>query len=118
MCFPDDELMDLVQENTLKYFWNLAEPNSGLIRERYHEDEPGLDETLTTTGGTGFGIMAILVGIERGFINRQEGFERIEKIVNFLENVPRFHGVWSHWINGSTGAVVPFSDFDNGGDLA
>jgi hypothetical protein len=34
-----------------------------------------------------------------------------------LENADRFHGIWSHWIQGETGKVKPFSQFDNGGDL-
>lgn len=61
--------------------------------------------------------MAIIVGIERGFITRQEGIDRFEKIVNFLENADRFHGVWPHWMNGNTGATIPFSDLDDGADL-
>jgi hypothetical protein len=61
--------------------------------------------------------MAIIVGIERGFITRSQGMAHLSKIVNFLETADRFHGAWSHWINGSTGKVIPFSTKDNGGDL-
>jgi hypothetical protein len=61
--------------------------------------------------------MAILVGIERGFITRKQGYERLSQIVNFLEKADRFHGVWSHWLNGETGKVKPFSQKDDGGDL-
>jgi hypothetical protein len=72
---------------------------------------------LVTSGGTGFGLMAILVGIERGFITRQQGIERFTKIVDFLGQADRFHGAWSHWMDGNTGKVIPFSAKDNGGDL-
>jgi hypothetical protein len=72
---------------------------------------------LVTSGGSGFGLMAIVVGIERGFITRAEGLERLDKILDFLETSDRFHGAWSHWINGNTGDVIPFSANDNGGDL-
>ena len=61
--------------------------------------------------------MAIPVGIERGYISRQEGVERILKILDFLSTADRFHGAWSHWINGNTGNVIPFSTYDNGGDI-
>jgi hypothetical protein len=63
--------------------------------------------------------MAILVGIERGFITREQGFERLNTIVSFLSKpeTDRFHGAFSHWLNGSTGKVIPFSAKDNGGDL-
>jgi hypothetical protein len=70
-----------------------------------------------TSGGSGFGILAIVVGIERGFITRQQGIERLDKILDFLETADRFHGVWPHWMNGNTGDVIPFSANDNGGDL-
>jgi hypothetical protein len=84
---------------------------SGLSRER---DTSG--ETVTS-GGSGFGMMAIVTGIERGFISRTEGIERLTTMINFLMQSDRFHGAWSHWINGTTGEVVPFSTEDNGGDL-
>ncbi|WP_417937740.1 glucoamylase family protein [Flagellimonas hadalis] len=113
----DNELMDLVQKETFKYFWDFAEQNSGGAKERYHPDDPNRDSQVVTAGGTGFGLMAILVGIERGFISRTEGVERLTTLLDFLENADRFHGAWSHWINGSTGAVIPFSSLDDGGDL-
>jgi hypothetical protein len=113
----DEELLDLVQEQTFNYFWEGAEPNSGMARERIHIDEPQLDQDVITTGGSGFGLMTILIGIKRGFISREEGLERFEKVINFLETADRFHGVWPHWLNGKTGKVIPFSPKDDGGDL-
>ncbi|GMT46172.1 MAG: hypothetical protein IEMM0006_2004 [bacterium] len=106
----DTALMDTVQFQTFKYFWNFADPASGMARERN-------TSSVVTTGGSGFGVMAILVGIHRHFITREQGLDRILKIVGFLEKADRFHGAWSHWMNGSTGHVVPFSTYDDGGDL-
>merc|ERR1712000_785291 len=104
---------------TFQYFWDGAEPNSGLARERVHMDGiyPQNDQNVVTSGGSGFGVMAILVGIERGFITRQEGVERFETILNFLDSADRFHGVYPHWWYGDTGKVKPFSKKDDGGDL-
>ncbi len=115
----DEELMDLVQRQTFNYFWAGAEPNSGMARERIHMDNmyPQNDQNIVTTGGTGFGLMAILVGVERGYINKSEALQHFEKIVSFLEKADRFHGAWSHWIDGTTGKVKPFSEKDDGGDL-
>ena len=107
----DEALLTLVQQQTFKYFWDFAHPASGMARER------NTSGNLVTSGGSGFGIMAIIVGIERGFITRAEGVERLGKIVAFLEGADRFHGAWSHWIDGNTGDVLPFSANDNGGDL-
>ena len=108
---PDEDLLTLVQERTFKYFWDYAHPVSGLARERL-----GSGDTVTS-GGSGFGIMAIPVGIERGFITRDEGAERMRKIIGFLSSAQTFHGAYPHWLNGSTGKVIPFSEKDNGGDL-
>jgi hypothetical protein len=115
----DDSLLTLTQYQTFQYFWDGAEPTSGAARERFHEDNnyPDNDKHIVTSGGTGFGVMAILVGIERKFITRQQGLERLTKLVNWLEKADRFHGVWSHWINGETGKVKPFGKKDDGGDL-
>jgi hypothetical protein len=115
----DDSLMTLVQYRTFKYFWDGAEPNSGMARERFHIDGvyPENDMNVVTSGGSGFGLMAILVGIERGFISRDEGFTRFSKIVEFLKRADRFHGAWPHWMYGESGKVKPFSPKDDGADI-
>ncbi|MEL7006190.1 MAG: glucoamylase family protein, partial [Bacteroidota bacterium] len=109
---PDEELLTKIQQQTFKYFYDFGHPVSGLTRERNTSGE------TVTIGGSGFGVMSIIVGIERGFITREEGVERWEIITDFLETkADRFHGVWSHWLNGTTGDVIPFRADDNGGDL-
>lgn len=113
----DVELLDLTQQETFKYFWDFAESNSGAARERYHPNNPSDSQNVVTTGGSGFGLMAILVGMERGYISRTEGFNRLTQILDFFEGADRFHGAWPHWLNGSNGSVIPFSPEDNGGDL-
>lgn len=115
----DSQLLDIVQKQTFQYFWDGAEPTSGLARERFHADNiyPENDKSTVTSGGAGFGVMSILVGIERKFISKTEGRERLEKIVHFLETADRFHGAWPHWWNGETGKVKPFSPNDDGADL-
>ncbi|UFH31963.1 beta-glucosidase [Chryseobacterium sp. C-71] len=115
----DEQLMDKVQKDALKYFWDYAEPNSMLGRERYHEDNiyPDNDKHVITTGGSGFGLATILVGVERGFISRKDAVKRLNTMMDFLAKADRHKGAWSHWINGETGTTVPFGKKDNGGDL-
>jgi len=115
----DDELLSTVQKQTFKYFWDYAEPNSGLARERYHPDGvyPENDSNIVTTGGSGFGLMALVSGMSQGYITKEQGVERLNKIADFLGKADRFHGAWSHWIDGNTGKVKPFGTKDNGGDL-
>ncbi len=115
----DEALLDTVQRQTLKYFWDYAEPNSGMARERFHPDGeyPQNDSHVVTTGGSGFGLMAIVVGMERGFIPRDAAVARFDKIADFLAETKRFHGAWPHWINGETGETQAFGKKDNGGDI-
>lgn len=108
----DDSLLTLVQRRTFGYFWEFAHPVSGLARERNTSGD------VVTTGGSGFGIMAIPVAIKRNFITRQQGLERTQKIVSFLgTKAQRYHGAFPHWLHGATGVTVPFSQQDNGADL-
>lgn len=108
----DQALLDLVQQQTFKYFWDFGHPVSGLARERSTSGD------VVTSGGSGFGIMCIPVGISRNFITRAQGLSRMQTIVSFLKNTAvKVKGAFPHWLNGSTGAIVPFSPNDNGADL-
>ncbi len=107
----DDELLTLVQKQTFKYFWDFGHPTSGLARER------NTSGNTVTSGGSGFGIMALVAGINRNFISKADGLARMQKIVAFLKTAERFHGAYPHWLDGNTGKVIPFSTKDNGGDL-
>ncbi|TDS17505.1 glucoamylase family protein [Sphingobacterium paludis] len=108
---PTDELLTKVQRQTFTYFWDHAHPSYGMIRERNSSGE------TVTMGGTGFGLMTILVGIERGFVTREQGLERTKKIVSFLKMADTYQGAFAHWYNGATGKTQPFSEKDNGADL-
>ena len=115
----DNELLDYIQKVHLNYMWEGAEQTSGLACERIHMDGkyPQNDQDVVTTGGSGFGIAGLLVGIDRGFIDRNAGVQRLHKIVNYLAKADRFHGMWPHWMDGPTGKVKPFGQKDDGGDL-
>ena len=114
-----EALLQKVQKQTFKYFWDGAQPDSGMAFERIHvkRDSSRSRRQAVATGGSGFGLMALLVGIERGFVSRDAAVERLHRIVGFLERADRFHGAWPHWLNGQTGKVIPFGRKDNGADL-
>ncbi|HEY9072227.1 MAG TPA: glucoamylase family protein [Candidatus Ozemobacteraceae bacterium] len=107
----DSRMLDHIQQRTLAYFWDFGHPVSGLAPERNTTPD------TVTTGGTGFGLMAMLVGVERGWLSRNQVLNRCLKIVSFLERADRFHGAWPHWLDGHTGRTIPFSPFDDGGDI-
>jgi hypothetical protein len=113
-AMTDEQLLTSIQEATFRYFWDFGHPVSGLAREGYNFDHG--DDTCAI-GGSGMGLMAICVGAERGFVARADAAQRVLKILTFLdEKTPRYHGAWSHWVNGATGATIPFGTYDNGGD--
>ena len=121
-ALSDAQLLELVQRQTFRYFYDFGHPDCGLARERSApalrgtKGHPGLED-IVTTGGTGFGLMAFPIAVDREWITRTNAVARLLKIVRFLERVPRFHGMWAHWYMGDTGAVRPFSRKDDGGDI-
>lgn len=109
----DDELLEIIQRQTFKYFWDFAHPACGLARERNHPDY----KDVVTTGGSGFGMMAMIVAVEKKWITTDAFINRIHSIINFLYHCDKYHGAFSHWYDGNTGKTIPFGKKDDGADL-
>jgi len=112
----DSALLDLTEKQTFRYFWDYAHPVSGMARERSNKSFDYGDEVVTT-GGTGFGVMAIITATERKYIGRDTAAKFLLKMVTFLSKANSYHGVFPHWMDGSTGKTIPFSRKDDGADL-
>src|SRR5580765_718558 len=110
----DSALLDIAQKQTFRYFWDFAHPVSGLARERSNIADYG-HETVTI-GGTGFGIMSVIVAVERKWITRDTAARFLLKMAKFLVKSPTYHGAFPHWMDGTTGKTIPFSRKDDGGD--
>ena len=109
----DDDLLTMVQQASFRYYWEGAEPNSGMALE----SQPGPDH-LVAMGASGFGVMALVVAVDRGFITREQGLQRMLRLTHFLETADRFHGVWPHFLDGRTGKNISlFGIYDDGADL-
>jgi hypothetical protein len=109
----DDELLTMVQEACFRYYWDGAHPNAGMAIEI----TPG-DDNMVALGASGFGIMALITGVDRQFVTRAQGVERMQKILRFLQKADRFHGVWPHFLDGRTGKTIAyFGTYDDGADL-
>lgn len=107
---PFEDLLTLTQSQTFKYFWDFAEPTSGLARE--DSGRPN----IITMGGSGFGIASFIVGVERGWITKGEAIDRMDTVLSFLEGAQKYHGAFSHWYD-NTGNTIQFSALDDGGDI-
>jgi hypothetical protein len=112
----DSALLDLTEHQTFRYFWDYADPVSGMARERSNTTF-GYGNEVVTTGGTGFGVMAIIAATDRKYIGRDTAARRLFKLVNFLSKADSYHGAFPHWMNGATGRTIPFSRKDDGSDL-
>jgi hypothetical protein len=112
----DDTLLDIVQRQTVRYFWEGGHPVSGLARDRQKTAGNGPND-LVAIGGSGFGIMAIIVAVERGWVDRAALLRRLNQMLDLLEASPRYHGMFPHFINGTTGATIPFRRKDDGADV-
>lgn len=113
---PDDDLLETLQRRTFRFFWDGAEPHSGLARDRNRESADA-DNHLVAVGGSGFGIMAMIVAVSRGWVARDAATARLERMLTALERAARHHGVFPHFLDGVSGATIPFGPRDDGGDL-
>jgi hypothetical protein len=113
---PDGELLEQVQRQTFRFFWEGAHPLCRLALDRsFRLADP--DDDLVATGGSGFGVMALIVGVERGWEPREAALERLERMLDLLSRATRHHGVFPHFMDGRSGATLPFMPKDDGGDI-
>ena len=104
----DEALLDTIQKATFRYFWLYSNETSGLVPDRNTANK-----NYCAIGATGFGIMTVPAAIERKFISREQGLARVQKIVNFLKGtISQFKGVFPHYVNGTTGAVIADGQLD------
>ena len=115
-ALPEDELLERVQRQTFNFFWDGSHPVSGLVPDRCTTREDASDDKCAI-GGSGFGVMALIVGVERGWVTREAALERIGRMLDFLNRATLYHGAYTHFLNGSSGATLPFWRKDDGGDL-
>jgi hypothetical protein len=114
-ALPDEELLEAVQRQTFGFFWEASHPTSGLAPDRRKIAGPVDD--LITIGGSGFGVMAIIVAAERGWVTRAEAADRLVHMLDLLTRATCYHGMFPHFMNGRTGATIPFTRKDDGGDV-
>ena len=119
---PDDAfrkdryLLDRLQYDAFRYMWDHTFPESGLA----YEDSRNRESGQATIGGSGFGVAAIVVAAERGWISREDAAKRILTMAVFLRDKTdrkNLHGAFPHWMDGRTGKTISFGEQDNGADL-
>src|SRR5262249_51757682 len=112
---PDKALLEAVQRQTFRFFWEGAHAQSGLALDRIKPRDT--DEDRVAIGGSGFGVMALIVAVKRGWVTREQAVERLGRMLDLLTRARCYHGAFPHFMNGTTGAVIPFGRKDDGGDI-
>jgi len=116
LALDDDALLDAVARQTFAFFWEGAETGSFLARDRSTKiSDPPND--LVAVGGSGFGLMALVVAVERGWVGRDDALARLDRMLTVLERAERHHGAFPHFLHGQSGKTIPFGPKDDGGDL-
>jgi hypothetical protein len=112
----DEALLEAVQRQTFRYFWDGAHPVSALAVDRRSRD--GAGETPVAIGGSGFGIMALLVAVERRWVSREAALERLSSMLDLLLRARCYHGALPHFLDGRSGTTLSLLGHkDDGGDL-
>ena len=103
----DEVFLEDLERRQFRYFWEQADPNTGLVADRARTDGLPLDENhqgVASIAATGFGLTAICIGAERQWISRDEAKERVRATLRFFSTrAEQFHGWFYHWLDARTG---------------
>ncbi|MFN7995247.1 MAG: glucoamylase family protein [Bryobacteraceae bacterium] len=102
----DDHLLDEIQKRACRYFFEMADPASGLVRDRAAVDEnyaPG----AASIAATGFGLSALAIADRRRYIDRDKLLGRARTTLKFFcDRVAQEHGFFYHFLDSSSGARI------------
>jgi hypothetical protein len=98
-------LLDEVQRRAFRFFWEKADPDTGLVNDRARNNGPD-DYTVASIASTGFALASLPVAVERKWIGRPEAQRRAEQTLTYLLKMPHQHGWLTHFVDRSTGRRV------------
>jgi len=101
----DDALLQEIESANFRYFWEEANPETGIVRDRCHARVPDTSD-LGSIAATGFGLTALCIGEKRGFVSRIEAQERALNTMRFLWKMPNHRGFFYHFANITTGERI------------
>ena len=105
----DQAFLEDLSRRAFLYFQDHADPNTGLVLDRARTSGAAHDAShpshnVTSSAATGFGLTALCIAAERGWISKTEARERVRRtLLFFAERAPREHGWFLHWMDKSTG---------------
>ncbi len=98
----DDQLLDEVERSSFKFFWEQANPDTGLVRDRANVVTQN-QSALSSIAAVGFGLTAISIADARGYIPHPQARDRVLNTLRFLwKKLPNHRGFFYHWANINT----------------
>jgi hypothetical protein len=108
----DERLLDELQRRAVLYFWEKADPGTGLVNDRGNNFGPD-DYTVASTAATGYGLAALPIGVEHGWLNRTAAVARARTALHFLLSMSHQHGWMVHFIDKRNGQRLWQSEFSS-----
>jgi hypothetical protein len=112
MKSSDKKLLEEVQRRAVRFFWEKADPTTGLVNDRANNFGPD-DETVASIASTGYGLAAMPIAVERGWIERSEAAARARSTLRFLLTMSDQHGWLVHFVDRRTGERVWGSEYSS-----
>ncbi len=99
----DEQFLNDLEAASFLFFWEQGSPNTGMVKDRcnVHQEEPGIASSIAATG---FGLTALCIGAQRGFVSTSDALERVLATLRFLwRKLPNHRGFFYHFANPETG---------------
>ena len=104
----DEIFLEDMERREFRYFWEQADPGTGLVPDRARTDNSPLDENhrdVASIAATGFGLSALCIAAERQWIQPDQAKERVRATLRFFaDRAEQFHGWFYHWLDAKSGA--------------
>jgi hypothetical protein len=110
MSYSDKQLLEEVQRRAVRFFWEKTDPTTGLVHDRANNFGPD-DERVASIASTGYGLAALPIAVEHGWLERNEAAVRARTTLRFLLTMPNEHGWLVHFVDRRTGERVWGSEY-------
>jgi hypothetical protein len=108
----DEQLLEELQRRAVLYFWEKADPITGLVNDRA-DNFAGDDYTAASTAATGYGLAALPIGVEHGWLDRDQAAARARTTLRFLLTMPHQHGWMLHFLDKRNAQRLWESEFSS-----
>jgi hypothetical protein len=107
----DDQFLDQTEQAAFLYFWEQASATTGQVKDRAYATGINDTRTLSSIAATGFGLTALCIAAQRGYMSSSQIQARVLAALNFIwNNLPQENGFFYHYVDMNTGLAEPGSE--------